>query len=199
MERHFTILKIAFQGWARAKDKKVAVYFEPSLIFMWFQYVPYLFKGVLTGPQIRDLFKCQEFDSKLSPNEKKAWDCIKIVRHDFLGKTRAPNYTELIDELISALHTINCNMSLKIHLLHSHVDAFPILESNDEQGERFHQDISYMEFRYKGKSKLRMLSDYCWNLIRGKPDTGLSRKRKMPFFIGVKPWFLVHRYRIDLK
>lgn len=150
-------------------------------------HIPYFFKGVLTGPQIRDLFKCEEFDLKLSPNEKKAWDCIKIVCHDFLGKTRAPNYTKLVDDLISALRTINCKMSLKIHLLHSHVDAFPILESNDEQGERFHQDISYMEFRYKGKSKLRMLSDYCWNLIRDNPHTEFSRKRKMPFFSGSKP------------
>ena len=44
-------------------------------------------------------------------------------------------------------------MSLKIHFLHSHLDFFPdnLGDVSDEQGERFHQDISVIEIRYQGK------------------------------------------------
>lgn len=152
--------------------------------------------GVLTGPQIRDLFKCTEFEAKLAPMEKKTWECIANVCQNFLSTTRAPNYEQLVDEMIAAMHEMKCLMSLKIHLMHSHIDSFPIIqnEANDEQGEKFHQDIAYMEFRYKGKSKLRMLSDYCWNAIRDHRDTLFTRKRKMPFFSAPKPWlWLIHR------
>lgn len=142
----------------------------------------------MIGPEIRDLLKCFEFESNLAQKEKTAWICIKEVCDKFLGKTRAPNYKQCVENLILALRDINCNMSVKIHMLHSHIDAFPILqnEANDEQGEKFHQDISYLECRYKGKSKLRMLSDYCWNSIRDDPNVSFSRKRKMPFFSPTK-------------
>jgi len=50
-------------------------------------------------------------------------------------------------------------MALKIHFLHSHLDFFP--ENcgvvSDENGERFHQDISSMEKRYQGKGTLLCL------------------------------------------
>ncbi|UYV78677.1 hypothetical protein LAZ67_16002346 [Cordylochernes scorpioides] len=47
---------------------------------------------------------------------------------------------------------LGCNMSLKIHFLHSHLDFFPdnLGAVSDEHGERFHQDISSMEKRYQG-------------------------------------------------
>ncbi|KDR12837.1 hypothetical protein L798_13260, partial [Zootermopsis nevadensis] len=59
-------------------------------------------------------------------------------------------------------------MSLKKHFLHSHLDFFP---SNcgavsDEHGERFHQDISAMEQKYKSKWSAAMLVDYCWMVKR---------------------------------
>ena len=46
-----------------------------------------------------------------------------------------------------------CNMSLKIHLLHSHLDFFPknLGAVSNEHGERFHQEISIMKRRYQGK------------------------------------------------
>ena len=38
-----------------------------------------------------------------------------------------------------------CNMSIKIHYLHSHLERFPenLGDLSEEQGERFHQDINY--------------------------------------------------------
>ena len=73
---------------------------------------------------------------------------------------------------------MGCNMSLKLHFLHSHLYFFPenLGDVSDEHGERFHQDIATMENRYKGKCKANMMADYCWSL---KTDTsGSSYKRK---------------------
>lgn len=147
----------------------------------------YIYAGVLTGPQIRDLFKCSEFKAKLTPLEENTWNCIANVCQNLLSTTRTPNSECLVDEMVAAMYAMGCNMSLKIHLIHSHIDAFPQNEANDEQGEKFHQEISYMEYIYRGKCKLRMLSDYCWNLIRDMPTTAFTRKRKMPYFSTSQP------------
>ncbi|KZC05217.1 hypothetical protein WN55_08824 [Dufourea novaeangliae] len=55
-----------------------------------------------------------------------------------------------------------CNMSLKVHFLDSHLNVFPenLGAANDEHGERFHQDISCMEKRYKDKWSANMLADH---------------------------------------
>lgn len=59
-------------------------------------------------------------------------------------------------------------MSLKIHLLHSHLNFFPnnLGDESDEHGERFHQQIQEMERRYQGAYDEAMLGDYCWFLVR---------------------------------
>ena len=54
----------------------------------------------------------------------------------------------------------------------SHLEFFPenLGEVSDEHGERFHQDISMMERRYKGNWSPTMLAEYCWMLKRDKPE-----------------------------
>ncbi|UYV83278.1 hypothetical protein LAZ67_23000391 [Cordylochernes scorpioides] len=73
---------------------------------------------------------------------------------------------------VNSRKALGCNMSLKIHFLHSHLDFFPDNHGsvNDEHGERFHQDISSMEKRYQGKWSPVMLADYCWTLKRDIPQ-----------------------------
>lgn len=73
---------------------------------------------------------------------------------------------------------MGCNMSLKIHLLDSHLCSFPdnLGAVSDEHGERFHQDISVMESRYQGRWSAAMLADYCWNLHRDAPNAEHRRK-----------------------
>ena len=85
-----------------------------------------------------------------------------------LGNHKSNNYKEIVDTLLGSYKAMGCNMSLKIHFLHSHLEFFPenLGSVSDEQGERFHQDISLMEKRYKGKWSPNMLADYCWNLKR---------------------------------
>jgi hypothetical protein len=40
---------------------------------------------------------------------------------------------------------------------------------------RFHQDISVMEHRYKGKWSSAMLGDYCWMMKMDAPETKYHR------------------------
>ena len=99
------------------------------------------------GLQIRKLFRDDMFNNLLQGDEKKAWDAFCLVSANFLGNIRAESYKELNEDMLSLYHKLGCNMSLKIHMLHSHLDFF----SNncgivcDEHGERFHQEIATME------------------------------------------------------
>ncbi|GBP60811.1 hypothetical protein EVAR_85072_1 [Eumeta japonica] len=103
--------------------------------------------ALIPGPQIRNLLADEEFEQKLNPIEKSAWTCFRNVVRNFLGSHRAENYEELVNNLLVAYKDMGCNMSLKIHFLHSHLDFFPqnLGAVSDEHGERFHQDISNME------------------------------------------------------
>jgi len=92
------------------------------------------------------------FNNLLQGDEKKVWDAFHLVSANFLGNIRAENYKELIEDM-SLCHKLDCNVSLKIHMLHSHLDFFPnnCGMVSDEHGERFHQEITSMEKRYQGK------------------------------------------------
>jgi hypothetical protein len=135
-------------------------------------------EGIFVGPQIKELMRDSNFDEVLNENEKAAWNAFKAVTQNFLGNNKSPNYSQLIEELIEAYRVMGCNMSLKIHFLHSHLDFFPpnLGDVSDEHGERFHKDISTMEKRYQGKWNPNMLADYCWTLVREAPDVIYKRK-----------------------
>ena len=123
------------------------------------------------GPQTRDIIKDEFFDKLLQGNEKATWDSFKFVVKGFLGNRRAQNYEELVNSLLQSYQKSGCNMSLKIHFLHSHLDFFPenCGAVSDEHGERFDQHISSMEKKYQGKWNCAMLADYCWTLARDAP------------------------------
>jgi len=129
--------------------------------------------GVFIGPQTRQLFKDQQFEAVLSDKEKIAWQAFEKVSNGFLGNFKAANFRELVQELMDSYEQLGCNMSLKMHFLFSHLVFFPLNcgDVSDKHGERFHQDISVMEHRYKGKWSAAMLSDYCWMMKRDAPET----------------------------
>ena len=93
---------------------------------------------------------------------------------------RAQNYEELVNNLLHRYQKLGCNMSLKIHFLHSHLDFF--LHNcgavSDEHGGRFHQDTSLMEKRYEGKWNCALLAGYFWTLARNAPTMGYKRQAK---------------------
>ena len=125
-------------------------------------------KGIFVGPKINKLLKNGDFDHTLSGIEKVAWNAFRDVPHNFLGNTKAPNYIELVEQMIDSYKNMGYSMSLKIHFLHHHLDFFPSNcgDVSEKHGERFHQDIAVMEKRYQGKWSPLKLVDYCWTLAR---------------------------------
>ena len=122
--------------------------------------------------------KTTEVENVKTTVEKEAWISLKKVVQGFLGNSKASNYKELVENMLEKYHNLGCNMSIKMHYLHSHLNRFPenCGDVSDEQGERFHQDITGMERRYQGKWSSSILADYCWCLQRHDPD--VHRKRR---------------------
>lgn len=118
-------------------------------------------EGVFIGPQIRKIIADSHFQELLGATERDAWVAFKSVVDNFLGNYKSADYVNVVQKCIRAYKQLGCNMSLKIHLLHSHLDFFPenLGSVSDEHGERFHQDISVMESRYQGRWSAAMLAD----------------------------------------
>ena len=79
-------------------------------------------EDIFIGPQIRDLIKDEYFDKFLQGDEKAVWDSFKFVIKVYLGNRRAQNYKDLVNNVLQSYQKLGCNMSLKIHFLHSHLD-----------------------------------------------------------------------------
>ncbi|GFV22118.1 uncharacterized protein TNCV_5006011 [Trichonephila clavipes] len=111
--------------------------------------------------------------------EFKAWNSFVLVMSNFLGKKRSDDHhVELVESMLSNLKELGCNMSIKIHFLHSYLDRFlqNLGDFSEEQGERFHPDLWTMEERYQGWWDSPMMADYCWSLQRDLPKVVHSRK-----------------------
>ncbi|UYV75471.1 hypothetical protein LAZ67_13000359 [Cordylochernes scorpioides] len=108
-------------------------------------------EGIFVGPQIRELQQDGNFLNSLNEVEAAAWNSLRNVCKNFLGSVKVENYRDIVNDLLLSYKALGCNMSLKIHFLHSHLDFFPdnLCAVSDEHGERFHQDISSMEKRYQ--------------------------------------------------
>ncbi|UYV60728.1 hypothetical protein LAZ67_1002045 [Cordylochernes scorpioides] len=113
-------------------------------------------EGIFVGPQIRELQQDGNFQNSLNEVEAAAWNSFRNVCKNFLGSVKVENYRDIVNDLLLSYKALGCNMSLKIHFLHSHLDFFPdnLGAVNDEHGERFHQDISSMGKRYQVAQKL---------------------------------------------
>lgn len=110
-------------------------------------------EGVFIGPQIQEIVLDETFNTHLKKKEKFVFESFKKVCDKFLGKYRSEDYVQVINDLICHYDDMGCNMSFKVHVLHSHLDFFAenLDDVSDEHGKRFHQDISVMEKRFKGK------------------------------------------------
>ena len=114
----------------------------------------------------------------MNPAELSAWMAFMNVVKFFLGKTKAPNYKELVEILLTSLHQLSANMSIKLHFLHSHLAHFPenLGDVSDGQRERFHQDINNMKVCYPGCWDAIVLADYCWSTKHDEARAFHSRK-----------------------
>jgi len=99
---------------------------EVSFTYLWEKFPRLneakLKEDIFIGPQIWDLIKDEYFDRLLQGDEKAVWDSFKFVVKGFLGNRRAQNYGDLVNNLLQSYQKLGCNMSLKIHFLHSHLD-----------------------------------------------------------------------------
>lgn len=97
--------------------------------------------------------KDDHFIGAMSKFESNAWLPFKDLVKNFLGYTRTKNYRTIVQKLLKSYKTLGCNMSIKLHFLHSHLANFQenLGDVSDEQGERFHQDLKVMEERYQGR------------------------------------------------
>ncbi|CAH1101463.1 unnamed protein product [Psylliodes chrysocephalus] len=129
--------------------------------------------GIFDGPQIRQFTKNTQFINSMTKLELKAWTAFVSVMQNFLGNKISANYIELVEDLLLQLKNMGCNMSIKLHFLHSHLDRENLGDMSEEQRERMHQDLRVMEERFWDTN---MMSDYCWSLIRHFPKSTHKRR-----------------------
>lgn len=110
--------------------------------------------------------KDDRFVECLNEEQAIAWDAVKAVIHGFLCKNRVENYQVLIDNMMTSFEAMDVHMSLKIHVLHAHIEFYERQKSteSDEAGERFHQTLMTFEDRFAGKRMDSMLADFCWSI-----------------------------------
>ncbi|UYV66499.1 hypothetical protein LAZ67_4001899 [Cordylochernes scorpioides] len=82
-------------------------------------------EGIFVGPQIRELQQDGNFQNSLNEVEAAAWNSFRNVCKNFLGSVKVENYRDIVNDLFLSYKALECNMSLKIHFLHSHLDFFP--------------------------------------------------------------------------
>ena len=134
--------------------------------------------GIFIGPQIRQLLNDNQFVSQMVTAERRAWEEFRNVVNNFLGKHKSSDYAEHVQGMISNFRELGRRKNVNMHFLDSHLDYFPanLGSYSEEQGERFHQDISEMECRYQGRWNINMMADYCWSIYRHNPEAEHSRK-----------------------
>ena len=108
--------------------------------------------GIFDGPQIRTLIRDSAFILHMTVVESAAWCSYVSVVKEFLGKTKADCYQDIVKQMHTSFQALRARMSIKIHYLFSHLGRFPenLGEVSEEQSERFHQAITNMETRYQG-------------------------------------------------
>ena len=104
-------------------------------------------------PQVKRLMRSNSFSEKLSAVERIACKSFVSVVEGFLANHKVDIFREIVEELVDAYEKMGCRMSLKLHVLHSHINEFKNNMSDywEEQGEIFHQDVKSFEERYKGQ------------------------------------------------
>lgn len=82
-------------------------------------------KGVFVGPDIKKLIEDSSFTSTLNPTEKEAWNAFIDVVKNFLGNNKSADFRDKIKVMLDCYYKMGCNMSLKLHFLHSHLSFSP--------------------------------------------------------------------------
>ena len=122
-------------------------------------------KGVFQGLQIRQLMLDCDFEKSLTNIERQTCLPVKTVINNFLGNRKSKNYKHLVNIMLQNFQEMKVNMSLKIHIVHSHLNFSPenLGAVSDEHGERFHKDIAEIE-KSPSRNSETHFNLYCWDL-----------------------------------
>ena len=90
------------------------------------------------------------------------WISLKLIIKNFLGNHQSKECEIIVSDLMLNYKNLGSGMSIKMHFLDSHLAYFPnnCWDYSEEQGERFHIDVSIMEERYQGRVDVNILADY---------------------------------------
>ena len=58
--------------------------------------------GIFEGPQIRQLIRDPEFENSMNKVELEPWKAFVLVVKNFLGKNKARNYAELVNNMLTS-------------------------------------------------------------------------------------------------
>ena len=99
-----------------------------------------------------------------------AWFSFIDVAQNFLGNRRASNYKELVENILKSFRNFGFNISIKVHFSFSQLDQSPenVVDVTDEQDERFHADIKFVEKSF-----------YRWTLKRNKTNKKQQNLQKV--------------------
>lgn len=105
-------------------------------------------------------------------------ECLLAWCDWFSRKCKSCQLQYLVEDLTTSYKKLGCNMSLKMCFLHSLLDSILVNcgTVSDERGECFHQDISVIENRYRGKWSATRLADYWWTVKRDAPEIQYRRQ-----------------------
>ena len=68
--------------------------------------------GIFDGPQIRQLTKDPAFVKSMNEIEKNSWlSFVEVIKH-FLGNHKSENYLELVNNILTNIKSLGCNMSI---------------------------------------------------------------------------------------
>lgn len=82
---------------------------------------------------------------------KALWNSFVAVARGYLGHEKAENYAELVETLVKNCGTMDCRMSLNVHVLDAHLDNMGAYL--EEQGERLHQYILHFQSPFNVATK----------------------------------------------
>ena len=135
--------------------------------------------GIFDGPQIRKLINDKNCIIYTTVSKKCTWEEFVLVVKHFLGNRKSDGYVQHVEQLVMHWQRFGCNMSIKLHYLHSHLDRFPenLGDLSKEHGELFHQNICTMEERYQGYWYTKMMADYCWSIQTSTPNKKIIQKK----------------------
>lgn len=121
--------------------------------------------GSFTGGTIRALVKDEEFLAILLEQEIIAMKALEATLSGFFGNHKADNFEELVQNLLNSMNSLGSKMTVKVHVIDSHLDRFPknVGHCSDEQGEALHQDWAEHQERYKGHDLVSMMADILYS------------------------------------